>query len=315
MEKPNLNIITNERAKYKSKGWGIIIAYLLMLMYFTYVLTVANNFYKTYYYEDIDKGKFIFWSVIIVHEVVFYTINAIFFLIYKFKVKCIESYRVNADPWPWEDNSINFPHLLQETIKTVLINQLIIIPISILPYYFNYIIPFSLDIKSLPTHFVFIWQIIFFILIEDFAFYWVHRILHVDWIYPYIHKTHHTYKISISIAAEYSHPVDYFLGSLFATSFGPIILGQKVHLVTYLLWIAFRILESSDGHCGYEFSFSPFRVLPFSGSSQFHYFHHKYYKGNYSSFFIYWDVICSTVNKSYIDYIKKEKVLLKNKNN
>ena len=32
-------------------------------------------------------------------------------------------------------------------------------------------------------------------------------------------------------------------------------------------------MEAIDGHSGYEFSFSPFRLIPMSGSSQYHDYH------------------------------------------
>lgn len=44
-----------------------------------------------------------------------------------------------------------------------------------------------------------------------------------------------------------------------------------------------------DGHCGYGFSWSIFRLLPFSGSAQGHDFHHSHNKGNFASFFTWWD--------------------------
>lgn len=39
------------------------------------------------------------------------------------------------------------------------------------------------------------------------------------------------------------------------------------------MWHIIRILESLDGNCGYEFSWSPFRLLPFSGSASYHNYH------------------------------------------
>lgn len=55
-----------------------------------------------------------------------------------------------------------------------------------------------------------------------------------------------------------------------------------------------RIFESIDGHSGYEFSWSPYRLLPLSGSSEYHNFHHSHNTGNFGSFFSYWDILCGT---------------------
>jgi methylsterol monooxygenase/4-alpha-methyl-delta7-sterol-4alpha-methyl oxidase len=59
-----------------------------------------------------------------------------------------------------------------------------------------------------------------------------------------------------------------------------------------------RTLETVDGHCGYEFSWSPYRLLPLSGSSDYHNFHHSMNVGNYGSFFSFWDSMCGT-NSTY----------------
>ena len=70
-----------------------------------------------------------------------------------------------------------------------------------------------------------------------------------------------------------------------------------------------RICETSDGHSGYEFSWSAFRLLPFSGSSEYHNFHHLNTKGNFSSFFTFLDRILNTVNPSYVKFSKKKQEL------
>ena len=86
-------------------------------------------------------------------------------------------------------------------------------------------------------------------------------------------------------------------------------LGKRVHFTTFAMWIIMRIGETTDGHSGYEFSWSPYRLLPFSGSSEFHNFHHLNIKGNYSSFFTYWDRLLGTVNPSFEKYVQKKQQL------
>jgi len=79
-------------------------------------------------------------------------------------------------------------------------------------------------------------------------------------------------------------------------------------------------METADGHCGYEFSWSPYRLLPLSGmnffldfksfikgSSIYHNFHHSHNVGNYGSFFTLWDTLCGT-NRHFFKYLaNKEK--------
>jgi sterol desaturase/sphingolipid hydroxylase (fatty acid hydroxylase superfamily) len=88
------------------------------------------------------------------------------------------------------------------------------------------------------------------------------------------------------------------------TAIGPAILGPKMHLIAVFAWYTVRVGESLDGHCGYDFSFSPYRLIPMSGGSSYHDFHHSQNEGNYSSFFSIWDTVFGT-NKSFYDKLEK----------
>ena len=96
------------------------------------------------------------------------------------------------------------------------------------------------------------------------------------------------------MAYAYFHPVDAFFGALLPSAIGPAVLGPNMHYATYLTWGMLRILESTDGHSGYEFPWSPYRLIPFAASSTYHDFHHSNNIGNYSSFFTIWDSLCGT---------------------
>lgn len=148
-------------------------------------------------------------------------------------------------------------------------------------------------------------NITFCMICEDFAFHFTHRFLHWKVIYPYIHKVHHTYVTTVGIAAEYSHPIEFIIGAAFPGAVGSMILGKNMHYSTVLLWTIVRVCETLDGHCGYEFSWSPYRLIPFSTSASYHDFHHSHNVGNYSSFFSFWDTIFGQ-NKTF--YIYQEKI-------
>jgi sterol desaturase/sphingolipid hydroxylase (fatty acid hydroxylase superfamily) len=134
---------------------------------------------------------------------------------------------------------------------------------------------------------------------EDFAFHWGHKFLHLPIIYPYIHKIHHEHSVAVGIANNYFHPLEFLIAGVFPTVLGSTLLGKRMHLFTYIVWYSIRITEDSDGHSGYEFSWSPYRLIPFSTSATYHDFHHLYNVGNFSSFFTLWDTICGTNSKYY----------------
>ena len=98
----------------------------------------------------------------------------------------------------------------------------------------------------------------------------------------------------MSIASEYAHPIEALFSNILPAVAGYKALTSQVHMATVAMWISLRVLESVEGHSGYEFPFSPFRVFPFSGSSTFHNYHHSHNIGNYGSLFNFWDTICGT---------------------
>lgn len=138
-------------------------------------------------------------------------------------------------------------------------------------------------------------QIVFYFILEDFVFYWGHRILHTKWLYQHVHSVHHEwvgdltelytslaldmhfffgiqcldcctlkcrYATPFGLTSEYAHPAEIlFLG--FATIVGPAITGP--HLFTLWLWMVLRVLETVEAHCGYHFPWSPSNFIPLYG--------------------------------------------------
>jgi len=90
--------------------------------------------------------------------------------------------------------------------------------------------------------------------------------------------------------------------NVMATGFGPLLLGQRMHFLTFLVWISYRIGDTIDQHGGYDFPWTPFAILPFASNfyladSTYHDFHHTRNNGNYSSQFVILDYLCGTVGK------------------
>ena len=167
-------------------------------------------------------------------------------------------------------------------------------------------VSFSFKTEDIADPVTLFCSVAFCMLCEDFMFHLIHRLLHHKLLYPYIHKLHHTYINTVTIAAEYSHPLEFFFGVMIPGGLGPLILGGHMHFTTFLLWAGVRIGESVDGHCGYEFSWSPYRLIPFSSSASYHNYHHTHNVGNYSSFFSFWDTIWGT-NKDYYNFLERVK--------
>ena len=299
-------ILDYEKVRYKRKGYGLISALLFVILWFFFLPRIFTYIWP---FKIQDEGKFTFVASMIVHEGTFIIVNIIFWIIYKVELDFFERYKTNDKPWPWKSNPEKWNKQIKRTFLFLFFNHLIVSPLLLFPNYFYNTCPFSLEYEKLPSSIEIIIQTVFFMLIEDFSFYWSHRFLHNDKIYPYIHKIHHEYTDVISISSEFSHPLEFIFSNALTTNLGPLILGKRVHFTTFIMWIIMRICETSDGHSGYEFSWSAFRLLPFSGSSEYHNFHHLNTKGNFSSFFTFWDRILNTVNPSYVKFSKKKQEL------
>ena len=87
---------------------------------------------------------------------------------------------------------------------------------------------------------------------------------------------------------------------------GPFLISDRVHMWTLLVWGILRHVESNDGHCGYEFPWSMFRILPFGADATYHTYHHAKNVGNYSSIMTIWDTIFNTNVDYYQKYGKRK---------
>ena len=113
--------------------------------------------------------------------------------------------------------------------------------------------------------------------------------LHKPFFYTSIHKIHHEHKVSTSIAMMHAHPLEYVFGNVGPATLGVVILGKRMHLSSYMAWNFVRLCNSLDGHCGYDFTWVPFRLLPFKLDGQEHPYHHSENIGSYGSFLSVWD--------------------------
>lgn len=277
-----------EKSKVLEKGAWNLVGISLILLYFIYFPKALSYIYpqiSSYtLYQLYTVGTYL------AHLSAYLSINLLYYYIYKSSSPYCLKHKINPGPWPWELST--WPDLKSKVIKSALINQLITLPLGLLVFGLRAKYEIS---QPLPTFSQYFPQILFFIVCEDFCFYWSHRLLHTSFLYKRIHKQHHEFNVSISIAAEYAHPVEYLLGNSLPVALGPMIYGQsRIHIVTWFTWVFIRTLNTGEGHSGLNFPWSPFRVVPFSSTSTFHDYHHYKNVGNYGSFLIVWDTLFGT---------------------
>jgi sterol desaturase/sphingolipid hydroxylase (fatty acid hydroxylase superfamily) len=253
--------------------------------------------------NNLEKWYIVFcigWGAHIVFVIFF---NLVMCAIYCMKHPFIERYKIEMEPWPWQESAKEWRFAVKKSIGLVALNVLVALPALILAELKsnNWQVAYSFELEKLPNSMTLLVTLIFCMLCEDFGFHLTHRFLHWKVIYPHIHKIHHTHVTTIGITSEYMHPIEFIFSSCIPFAIGPLILGPKMHYFTYLVWGMIRISESIDGHCGYDFSWSPYRLIPFSTQSSYHNYHHTHNIGNYSSFFYIWDSIFGS-NANYYKY-------------
>jgi len=107
-------------------------------------------------------------------------------------------------------------------------------------------------------------HILILLLLEDFFFYFSHRLLHFDFLYKYVHKQHHEFYNTISIACLYAHPIEFILGNLMPHFIPMFVLGSSTHIITLTSWTFLNLMETHETHSGYQFPVSLFTLFPFS---------------------------------------------------
>jgi len=296
------DLLENEEIRYVRKGYGLISAIVITLSFYFLVPELAYPLYLMFPYKD--NQLIIALGTFLVHLAVFSIANVTMYFIYHFEIPFFERYKISKEPWPWYKDPQKWNKQLKQTIKVLAFNQLVLMPLLLeIPLVLG-IQPFVTDPGEFPTWKSLIPQTVFFMIVEDTLFYWGHRLFHTPAFYRRFHKWHHQYTSTIGIASEYAHPFEFVVCNMLPSSMGPVLFG-RCHIFTYWMWIVLRVCETTDGHCGYEFSWSPFRLLPFSGSSNYHNYHHSHNLGNYGSFFTYWDTICKT-NTHYWRFLAKQ---------
>ncbi|MET0404067.1 MAG: sterol desaturase family protein [Cystobacter sp.] len=152
----------------------------------------------------------------------------------------------------------------------------------------------------LPPWYVMVGQIAFFIVLDDFLYYWMHRTLHTPWLYKHVHSVHHRITTPFALTGNYMHAVE-FVATATLVLVGPSLVGA--HVVTLWAWVLFRQFEAVDGHSGYDAPWNPGLLIPFYKGSVYHDFHHRRFFGNYAGFFSYLDKLFGgTYAKGYEDY-------------
>lgn len=137
------------------------------------------------------------------------------------------------------------------------------------------------------------------ILLHDTYFYWTHRAMHHPKIFKHTHLLHHKSTNPSPWAAYAFHPLE---GIVEAGVIYPIVFFIPYHPTAILVFLLFMMTYNVYGHLGFEIfpkGFNKNFVGKWLNTSVNHNQHHKYFKGNYGLYFLFWDRIMGTIRADY----------------
>jgi sterol desaturase/sphingolipid hydroxylase (fatty acid hydroxylase superfamily) len=166
--------------------------------------------------------------------------NVFFYCLYVLRLPFFERYKVQqGKPWPWEHahakKRAEFSRLVRQGVLLTMLNVGITIPLAAGSYVNLKKMGYSAAAADFPSAWKMLWQLLIFMMVEDTLFYWGHRLLHRPEIYAHIHKVHHAFTFSVSIAAVATHPIEYTISNVVPFVAGPTMLGS--HCATIYVWL------------------------------------------------------------------------------
>jgi sterol desaturase/sphingolipid hydroxylase (fatty acid hydroxylase superfamily) len=178
---------------------------------------------------------------------------------------------------PRTKRMIPSPELVRTCVRDALINQVFKTPILLyLGVNFIPVSPQSTSCPSLVTLFLYFTGSLLW---NSWGFYIAHRTLHeFPYLYQNIHKKHHNFVGTVSIAAEHAHPLEDLLANSIPTI--GFAVAFQVPQPVWFVWLAARLIETYHGHSGYMDS-RILKSIGLCGNSRHHDFHHTVNQGNY----------------------------------
>jgi sterol desaturase/sphingolipid hydroxylase (fatty acid hydroxylase superfamily) len=224
----------------------------------------------------------------IAHEIIWLVCNLQYLLIEKFRL--FQQYKIqNGSP-------NNFDEMTREFWFALKGHFIFLLPVTLFIGYPIFRLC-NVHYGPLPSLSQFLGQFIFFNVMEDTMFYWIHRWFHTRSMFLKYHYIHHKYRAPYSLVGEIAHPIEFLLNFLLPTILPPLLAGlfHGVQIMTLWFWFFFRSLRSTEAHSGYVLPWHLAHFLKYVGyqGAAFHDLHHSGIHYNFGSF-VWWDRLCGT---------------------
>ena len=148
-----------------------------------------------------------------------------------------------------------------------------------------------------------LWQIaaeyaLYFVLFDTW-FYWLHRLMHIEPFYTWVHKLHHKSTSPNMLTTLSETPFEAFINGGFVPLFLTVF---TVHDTTAALILPTNIVMGLYVHSGYEFFprwWNKSWATKWFITATFHDQHHRYFTGNFGGYTTVWDRLCGTIRPKF----------------
>lgn len=143
-----------------------------------------------------------------------------------------------------------------------------------------------------------------YFLLFDTWFYWLHRWMHKEPVYSWVHKLHHKSTAPNLMTTFSVNPLESFINGGFVPLFLTVttLLLGGVHAEALALIVPTNIVMGLYVHAGHEFLprwWHKSWATKWFITTTFHDQHHKYFNYNFGGYTQIWDRLCGTMRKKY----------------
>jgi sterol desaturase/sphingolipid hydroxylase (fatty acid hydroxylase superfamily) len=172
--------------------------------------------------------------------------------------------------------------LIVSTINEELFGMLVVQPIA-LYLTFSYLLSMPSQATQLPSISECALHIVGALITNEVLFYIAHRTFHEVPLLYKIHKKHHEYRGTISIAAQHANPIEDVVANITPTLLYVLYMRLPTPLIS--VWLLCRIWETYESHSGYCFKKTWLAKIGLlnSARAEFHDFHHTANIGNFGT--------------------------------
>lgn len=146
-----------------------------------------------------------------------------------------------------------------------------------------------------------IFSSIVLLVVHDVWFYWLHRFLHLPFMFKHVDSVHHRSRNPTAFTANAHHPIEALLQPLYVVV---MVFVFPLHVYAILLAGHIDRFLNMAGHLGYEFMPAGWTKHPLSRhylTVTYHNMHHEFPDANFGLYFSFWDNFFGTRHSSYLE--------------